>query len=126
MSTEYVHAEQLVYKGKHIIAVDFSYLTSEQFVGAINHNTQVIVNRGERDLLMLLNATGLSPTPEAYNACKSSAKNMGSYATKVAVFGIQSIFLPFFNYLTSVFKMDVRLFKDEVSAKKWLVQADDG
>ena len=126
MSTEYLHARQLVYKGKRIIAVDFSNLTSEQFVEALNHNTQVIVNRGERNLLMLLNATGLLPTPEAYGACKASAKNMGSYATKVAVFGIQSIFLPFFNYLTSVFKMDVRLFKDEMSAKEWLAQDKDG
>jgi len=118
----YLHDTQIEYKSQQIHWLNYSNMSTQDFVQVMEHNSQLVAEQQEQDLLVLIDVTNVDANKDVLDCCKRCTKIIDSHTKRMAVLGIPKIVNIFLNYLSSVSKMELRFFSDRVKAKEWLVQ----
>ena len=116
------HRDASSYKGVKVYHHDYRTLSEEDIVPAIEQTVAAMVERAEPDLLIVIDARGVKFSLNALGAFKRTSHLSKHLIKKIAVVGIHEIQTAFVNYISAVFKLNIRAFDDIDDAWAWLVK----
>jgi hypothetical protein len=117
-----LHKDPCNFQNEKIYHHVYEGLREEEIVPAIEHTVEAMVAGAETDLLILLDARGVKFDRKALAAFKRTSHFSKHVIKKIAVLGIHEIQIAFLNYISTVFKLNIRAFEDIDKAKRWLVE----
>ncbi len=114
------HHKWFKYRNKKIYHHDFTELREEEMVPAIESTVDTMVARAEADLLILIDLRDVKLDIKALKTFTATSHRSKHLIKKIAVLGIHQIQQAFLNYISNVFGLNIRGFKEFDEAKEWL------
>jgi hypothetical protein len=119
--------KKITHKGKEIVYIDFSKLSSLREVDTIMNVIQnvgpVVSSYPPKSALTLTNVDGLFFSREIINAFKDSQAQIKAFQKKAAVIGIHGLQKIALDAITALAgEHDTKIFKTEAEALDWLVE----
>jgi hypothetical protein len=109
------------YKGQEILFNSRSNLRDNDIIENSNEAVSLIKNSGKKEILYLVDNSNTIMVPHVKEHIKKGGKEISPYIKKLAVIGTNSSQKILLNILSTLTGMNIHVFDDEESAKKWLV-----
>ena len=100
----------------------YTGLRDDVIVPTIESTVAAMVAGGETDLLIIIDARDTKFDRKALAAFKQTSHASQAVVKKIAVVGIHEIQTAFLNYISAVFKLNIKGFNDIDEAKDWLIE----
>ncbi len=110
----------ITYKGKKILYSDYRGMNNEQMMAQLREEANMIMNEPGK-ILNLSNFEGTVVTPEFMKLANELGKTTEKKIEKSAVVGVTGIKAVLLNTYNMVTGGNLRAFKDEESAKEFLI-----
>ncbi len=108
--------------GKKVLLHDYSGLHGEAAIAAVVQNADDVINRGQRNLLILVDVTDAFADRAVLAAFKKHAARNKDYVKKAAVVGAVGVTLYFLDLVSRVSGMSAKPFRTEAEALDWLTE----
>ena len=110
------------YLGKEILFNDRSNLRNEEIKKNVDTAVQTIMSCGKKEILYLIDNSNTIIVPEIKEYISKAAKTINPVVKKTAVLGASKAQQIMLNMYSSITGMNIKLFDDAETAKKWLIK----
>jgi hypothetical protein len=110
------------YQFKEILFNNRSGLRNNDIMENSKEAVDFIKSCGKKDILYLVDNSNTIIVPEVRDFIKKSAKEIDPYVKKTAVIGTNNAQRIMLNVYSAVTGMNIHVFDDPESAKKWLIK----
>jgi len=110
----------ITYKGKRILYSDYRGMNTEQMIAQLREEANMIMNEPGK-VLNLSNFEGTVIAPEFMKVANELGKTTEKKIEKSAVVGVTGVKAVLLNSYNMITGGNIRAFKDEESAKEYLV-----
>ena len=117
-----LHREAYYHRDVKIYHHVYKELREDEIVPAIESTVEVMVANAEPELRILLDTRETTFNMEALAAFKRTSPLSKPFIKKIAVIGIHEIQNAFLNYISNIFKLNIRAFEDVDKARDWLIE----
>ena len=114
----------ITYKSKEIYYADYSVTngSKEQLLKLINDLSDMFINQPRKSVLILTNIANIHFDINVLKAMRDLNSKISPFIKKIAIFGIESLFLSGYNFVTGIQPSELcsKAFCSELEAKEWL------
>lgn len=114
--------EWINHDGKEILLNDRSNLGENDIIANSDQAVNLIKGSGKKDILYLVDNSNTIMVPRVKDHIKKGGKEISPYIKKIAVLGTNNAQKILLNVLSNITGMNIHVFDDMESAKKWLVK----
>ena len=109
------------YKGHEILLDDYTNIMPNQFAPLVERITNLTLQSGKKDILLIVDVTGAYANKEAVNAFSEAGKISKSLIKKTAVLGIKGVKKIFLNIVNKFTGLNAKPLNTIEEAKEYLI-----